>query len=346
MRNILALILTAFATVAQSYLVPQLPRLSSVSSTDFVPVWSGTNLYAATATIAGAFGKLDATNGTASGLTVIGGFSTSGGTSPLRVDDANNLVHINGSGGSTMPFNVIGNIMRVGADDGAITLRSVTAGTDKDFNLCVYTKDNNEFMVMRAIGASGNVLYLGGGSGGYKQSTRIYFSGAASISATSSTIYGTLDGINGEWGLGSSSTTSGSVLTVNSTTKSAIPFPRQTTAQWIAYSQVAGSGVYDTSVSKIGVSDGTTRRYLSEELTGSVVWDIPNITTGTEQTTTVTVTGAATGDQVLIDFPRPAANVLLVAQVTSANTVTLYAMNTGAAIDPASRTYYVTVKRR
>lgn len=281
-----------------------------------------------------------------SGLTVQVPLTVQGTGTPLYADTANTRVHINGLGGS-MPFNVIGNVVRMGADDGAISNRTVTSGTDKDFNLAVYTRDNNEFVVMRAIGGSANnALYLGGGQGGYRQSTQIYFMGSGSVSATSATAYGRLDGVNGEWGIGSSSTTSGSVLTVNSTTKAAIPFPRQSTVQWTAYTPPQGSQVYDTTLNKIGVYDGTTRRYVVESLIGSVTWDIPNITAGTEQTTTLTVTGAAVGDQVVVDGTRPAANVMVVGMVTATDTVTLYAMNTGAAIDPISRIYRVNVIRQ
>ncbi len=475
-KHILLCAVAAVSLTAQTYTVPQLPSLSSVTPTDLFQVWSGTNLYKATASIIGAgSGKLDATNGIAVNLTVNGSFNTSAGTSPLLVDDtndrvqirgaggsspfnvrannirlgaddgvstlssitpsfakdisiysydynlndwglirgtaglsantlqigfgssgnrgataiafraassvsdtsgtqvgswntsgltvqvpltvsgtgtplyadtANTRVHINGAGGS-MPFNVIGNVVRFGADDGALTNRTITAGVDKDFNFSVYTRDNNEFMLLRGIGGSANnTLYIGGGTSGYKQSTRIYFNGASSISASSSTTYGTLDGVNGEWGIGSASTTSGSVLTVNSTTKAAIPFPRQTTAQWAAYTPPQGSQVYDTTLNKIGVYDGTSRRYIVESLPGLVTWDIPNITAGTEQTTTLTVTGAAVGDQVVVDGTRPAANVMVVGMVTSTDTVTLYAMNTGAAIDPISRIYRVNVIRQ
>lgn len=247
-----------------------------------------------------------------------------------------------------MPFNVIGNVTRWGADDGAIGNRTVTAGTDKDFNFSVYTRDNNEFMLFRGIGStSANTLYIGYGQSGYRQSTRIYFGGGASVSATSASIYGTFDGINGEWGFGSAAEQDGSVLTAQSTTKPSIPFPRQTTVQWTAYSQILGSGVYDTTVNRVGVSDGTTRRYLAETLTGSTTADISSISAASEGTTTIAITGAATGDQVLVSPVRFAPGVYTRAAVTSAGTVTVYVYNsTASPYDPASTTFRVNVIRQ
>lgn len=476
-RFLSTLVALAVAAFGQSYYLSQLPPLSSVSSTDLVPIWSGTNLYSATASAAGiGGGKLDATNGTAVNLSITGSFNTSGGTSPLLVDDTNDRVHIRGSGGGSpfnvrannvrlgaddgvstlssitssankdivfysydynlndwglmrgeatstanlltmgfgsggnrgatsfrvrlgssvsdtsgtlagawtlasglliytpftvsgaastlfadptnnrvhlrgggggMPFNVVANIMRFGADDGAATNAAVTASTDKDLTFLSYDRSNNDVGFLRfSATSSAHTLNIGGGPGGYRGPTVVDIQGAASTSATTRSTIARFDTVNTRVAIGNSTTTSGAVLAVNSTTQAAIPVPRQSAAEWAAYTPPQAGMAYQTTANKLVIYDGTTRRFLSEELTGSVVWDIPNITAGTEQTTTLTVTGAAPGDQVLVDFARAAANVIVVGNVTSADTVTLYAMNTGAVIDPASRTYFVTVKRR
>jgi hypothetical protein len=472
----LLFLLSGVLAFGQSYYLPQIPRLNTVSSTDLVPIWSGTNLYSATASAAGiGGGKLNATNGNALNLTVTGGFDTSGGTGPLLVDDANDRIAFRGAGGTSpfnvrannvrfgaddgvgglssitpsfakdinfysydynlndwglfrgessstinsltigfasggnrgattlrfklassvsdasgtliatanssgftfltpltvsgdstslyvdtvnnrvavrggggsMPFNVLANVMRFGADDGAITNASATAGTDKDLTFASYDKQNNDWGFIRASSdGSGNTLNLGGGPGGYRGPTVVNIQASSSTNSTSRSTLASFDGVNTRMSIGNSSTLSGAVLVVNSTNQASVPVPRQSSSEWAAYTPPQGGMAYQTTANKLVIYDGSVRRFISENLTGTAVWDIPNITAGTEQTTTLTVTGAAVGDQVLVDATRPATNVIVVGMVTSSNTVTLYAMNTGATIDPGSRTFRVTVIRQ
>ncbi len=90
---------------------------------------------------------------------------------------------------------------------------------------------------------------------------------------------------------------------------------------------------------------GTAGYHLNRALAGSKTHDFGNITAVNTDTTTLTVTGAQTGDSVIVN-PSTAieAGIVVYGYVSAADTVTLVANNpTAGAINPASRTYYVTV---
>lgn len=281
-----------------------------------------------------------------SGLVSYTPVSVNGLATTFFADPTNNVVHLRGGGGA-MPFNVIANAMRFGADDGVATNSSITVGVDKDLTFFSYDRTNQDVGFLRfSSDLSNHTLNVGGGPGGYRAPTVVNIQGSSSLSSTSRYTIASFDFVNNRIVFGGNATVNNSVFSVKSTNQAAIPAPLQSSSEWNAYTPPQGSVIYESTANKFGVYDGTTRRYLSEELVGSVVWDIPSITSGTEQTTTVTITGASTGDQVLIDKTHPAANVFIVGEVTSANTITLYAMNTGATVDPSSKTYYITVKRR
>jgi hypothetical protein len=82
-------------------------------------------------------------------------------------------------------------------------------------------------------------------------------------------------------------------------------------------------------------------------LTGSAVWDPASIPVNDKATTTITVTGAALGDFVLVSFSATLSTLTATAYVSSANTVTVVLHNnvTGA-VDLASMTVYVRVTKR
>jgi hypothetical protein len=95
------------------------------------------------------------------------------------------------------------------------------------------------------------------------------------------------------------------------------------------------------------IQGGTSGNYyhLIKALSGSITFDFPNIGAVATSTTTVTVAGAATGDTVLIT-PSTAleAGLVIYGYVSAADTITIVANNpTAGAINPASRTYYVSV---
>lgn len=95
------------------------------------------------------------------------------------------------------------------------------------------------------------------------------------------------------------------------------------------------------------IQGGTAGSYyhLIKALSGSKVHDYGSIGAVAVATTTTTVTGAAAGDTVLIT-PSTAleAGINVYGYVSAADTITIVANNsTAGAIDPASRTYYVSV---
>lgn len=84
-----------------------------------------------------------------------------------------------------------------------------------------------------------------------------------------------------------------------------------------------------------------------DHLYGSATWDAASIANGAEEATTVSVTGAEVGDMALASLSIDISDLVLDAQVTAADTVTVVlANNTGGAIDLASATVYVRVFRR
>jgi len=86
---------------------------------------------------------------------------------------------------------------------------------------------------------------------------------------------------------------------------------------------------------------------LNARFNGSATYDAPSIAGGGQTSTTVTVTGAAVGDLVTaVSFGVSTGGLIVTAQVTAANTVTVWLdNNTAGAIDLASTTVKVRVER-
>ena len=83
---------------------------------------------------------------------------------------------------------------------------------------------------------------------------------------------------------------------------------------------------------------------IEDALTASAAWNPASIADGNEEALDVTVTGAALGDFVLVNFSLDVLDLVLDAQVTAADTVTcVLANNTGAAVDLAAGTVRVLV---
>lgn len=81
-------------------------------------------------------------------------------------------------------------------------------------------------------------------------------------------------------------------------------------------------------------------------LYGSVTWDPPNVSINNQQSTTVTVTGAAVGDPVALGFSQDLQGMLLTGYVSAADTVTVILRNgTGGGIDLASGTLRAVVDK-
>lgn len=103
----------------------------------------------------------------------------------------------------------------------------------------------------------------------------------------------------------------------------------------------SGLGSLTTGAITIGSSGSS----ISKVLTATASLDFGSIAAQTSADLTVTVTGAATGDAVVMGLPAaPESGVVFNAFVSSANTVTIRATNaTSGAVDPASATFRATV---
>lgn len=79
-------------------------------------------------------------------------------------------------------------------------------------------------------------------------------------------------------------------------------------------------------------------------LTATAALDFPSIAAAASADLTITVTGAAVNDGVMLGLPEaPTAGIVYQAFVSTANTATVRATNiTAAAIDPPSQTFRVT----
>jgi hypothetical protein len=97
------------------------------------------------------------------------------------------------------------------------------------------------------------------------------------------------------------------------------------------------------------VTSGGVRYTVAKTLTGTVTHDFANTTPGSTNSVNITVTGAASGDVVILGLPSTAlsgAGVQYYAFVTAADTVTIYfSNNSGSDKDPASGTYKVSVQK-
>jgi hypothetical protein len=88
--------------------------------------------------------------------------------------------------------------------------------------------------------------------------------------------------------------------------------------------------------------DGNT---ITKVLSGSASLNFGSIGAAAQADLTITVTGAAAGDEVIMALPAaPAAGLIFNAFVSAANTVTIRASNiTAAPVDPDAATYGVIV---
>lgn len=84
---------------------------------------------------------------------------------------------------------------------------------------------------------------------------------------------------------------------------------------------------------------------ITKVLTASASLNFPEIAAASQANLTITVTGAAVGDEVILALPSgPAAGLVFNAFVSAANTVTVRASNiTGSPVDAAAATYGVIV---
>lgn len=87
-------------------------------------------------------------------------------------------------------------------------------------------------------------------------------------------------------------------------------------------------------------------RNFDRVLSGSKTFDWASLASATQQSTTVTVTGAAVGDTVVVSHSTSLGGTRIWGEVTSANTVTVYQRNdTGGAVDVTSGTLKAVVTK-
>lgn len=107
-----------------------------------------------------------------------------------------------------------------------------------------------------------------------------------------------------------------------------------------------GTKYFRTSGLEYFKESGTGNTGWKTTLSGSATWNPPSLNTATQQTTTVTVTGAALGDHVeSVSFSLDLQGTTLNGYVSAADTVTVVHRNdTGGTIDLANGTLRVRVK--
>lgn len=97
------------------------------------------------------------------------------------------------------------------------------------------------------------------------------------------------------------------------------------------------------------IQNGTTDVVHGNVVVGKVykataTYDPPSLATATQQSTTVTLTGATVGETVAVSFDKPLQGTRMWAEVTSTDTVTVYHRNdTGATVDLPSGTLTVKI---
>lgn len=98
-------------------------------------------------------------------------------------------------------------------------------------------------------------------------------------------------------------------------------------------------------ITSAGITIGSGGSAISKVLTATATLDFGSLAAQTSADLTITVTGAAVGDAVIMGLPAaPDSGVVFNAFVSSSNTITVRATNaTSGAIDPASATFRATV---
>lgn len=108
-----------------------------------------------------------------------------------------------------------------------------------------------------------------------------------------------------------------------------------------------GEEKIDKNFQSIDTEFANLARIVNSYLVGSTAWDPGSIADGDEEAKEVTVTGAVLGDFVLASFSLDVQDLVLDAQVTTADMVTaILANNTGTPVDLAEGTLYVRVIKK
>ncbi len=142
--------------------------------------------------------------------------------------------------------------------------------------------------------------------------------------------------------------TTSSILDLTSTTKGLL-IPRMTTTQRDAISSPAtGLIVHNTTLTTRDTYDGTRWTNGAKFLSNTATLDFGSVASLGNAVLTITVTGAADGDPVMIGVPNGSmtAGLVYTAWVSATNTVSIQVYNsTIGAIDPSSGTFKATVSK-
>jgi ABC-type Fe3+-hydroxamate transport system substrate-binding protein len=151
---------------------------------------------------------------------------------------------------------------------------------------------------------------------------------------------------NGNVGIGTTTPNATAKLDISDTAKG-ILIPRMTTAQRDAISSpAAGLSVYNTTLSTNDVKTAAAWYQQPNGLTGSDTLDFPSTGAHSSADLTITVTGAADGDMVILGVPNASVtnDSNYSAWVSAANTVTVRYNHYGSGTkNPASGTFKVYV---
>lgn len=100
--------------------------------------------------------------------------------------------------------------------------------------------------------------------------------------------------------------------------------------------------VNGTTIASSWLNDVNNNVYGNPQV--SITYDPPSLADGAGTTTTVTATGAALGDFVLVSFSLDLQGIIVTAYVSSANTVSVRFQNeTGGVLDLASGTLRIRI---
>lgn len=137
-------------------------------------------------------------------------------------------------------------------------------------------------------------------------------------------------------------TKGGGLLYVNNKSVSLNSTTDTHTAQQIELGHASDTTISRVSAGVIAVEGNT----ISTRLTNTATLDFGSVTAGSYVEQSITVTGAAVGDAVVVGYPAVTDGIVYSAYVSATNTVKVVAHNHSAsAVDPASGTFRVTVIR-
>lgn len=128
---------------------------------------------------------------------------------------------------------------------------------------------------------------------------------------------------------------------------SPVKLGRLATASLPAAASWAASLIYDLTLGALKLSDGASWYTLERSLRATTTYDPPNLAAGARDAVqTLTVTGAALGDQADASFSLDLQGLSLRAWVSAANTVSFIFTNpTAGAVDLASGTVAVRARK-